>query len=236
MSISQSIVDAKKLLRESRYGALATSNADGSPYASLVSLATTMDGSPITLISGLALHTQNLARDNRASLLLASVGGGDPLVSPRISISVRVEISEEPSVRRRFLARNPDAAMYADFPDFSFRKLTMLGAHLVAGFGRIVDLSAADLTTDLSGAEDLVATEESAVAHMNEDHADALALYATRLLGQQPGAWRMTGVDPEGMDLLLGDEIARLPFPEPVRSGRELVSRLRQLGDTARSG
>ena len=71
-------------------------------------------------------------------------------------------------------------------------------AHLVAGFGRIVDLAAEDILTDLAGAEALIEAEAGAVAHMNADHADALRLYATKLLGAPDGDWRCTGCDPEG--------------------------------------
>lgn len=226
--------EAKQLIRLARYGTLATLNPDGAPYASLISLATEQDGTPVTLISGLARHTANIARDSRASLMLSQIGSGDPLVSPRVSIAVRVEETTDPVTRRRFLTRNPDAALYADFPDFTFRRLVPSGAHLVAGFGRIVDLPPSELLTDLNGAEELAGAEEGAIQHMNDDHADALELYATRLLGLPSGAWRATGVDPEGMDLRLGDDAARLNFPGRVQNGQELVAALRILAAQAR--
>ena len=77
--------------------------------------------------------------------------------------------------------------------------------HLVAGFGRIVDLKPSDVLTDLSGAEELIAAEPDIVDHMNADHAGTMNLYATKLLGAQPGEWRCTSCDPEGLDMQAGD-------------------------------
>jgi putative heme iron utilization protein len=109
-----------------------------------------------------------------------------------------------------------------------------LGAHLVAGFGRIVDLTAEQLMTDLSGAAGLVEVEEEAVQHVNEDHPDTVQLYATRLLGLEPGEWRMTGVDPAGCDLAAGDRTARLEFPQRVTSAADLRKMFQRLAEAAR--
>ncbi|MBV9076184.1 MAG: DUF2470 domain-containing protein, partial [Methylobacteriaceae bacterium] len=76
---------------------------------------------------------------------------------------------------------------------------------------------------------------EGAVAHLNDDHADALALYATKLAGAPAGRWRATGLDPEGLDLLAGDLTARLRFPEPVRDAGALRSRLVEFARQARA-
>ena len=62
---------------------------------------------------------------------------------------------------------------------------------------------------------------------MNEDHADAVELYATRLLGGAPGAWRMTGIDPDGCDLVLGARALRLPFETRITNGEEARERAR---------
>ena len=68
----------------------------------------------------------------------------------------------------------------------------------------------------------MIEAEESAIAHMNADHAEAVRLYATKLLGAADGAWRLTGLDPEGLDLALGDATLRLPFPRRVATAEEL--------------
>jgi len=109
------------------------------------------------------------------------------------------------------------------------------GSHLVAGFGRIVDLSPSELLTDTSDSADLVASEEGAIEHMNEDHADALTLYATKLLGMPDGAWVTTGADPDGLDLRAGALHARLAFPEKVRNGGDLRAILVYFAKEARA-
>ena len=121
-------------------------------------------------------------------------------------------------MRRRFLARHPKAELYAGFGDFAFWRMQVVSAHLNGGFARAADLTAQDVLTDISGADEMIAGEEGAVAHMNEDHADAILLYATKLLGEEEGPWRISGLDPEGADLIAGDRTARLAFPARVTS------------------
>jgi putative heme iron utilization protein len=219
---------AKALLRTTRAGALATIDRNtGHPFGSLVNAATDIDGSPLILISRLSTHTANLENDRRASLLLASVGRGDPLAHPRLTVlgdfaPIGREDPSEARLRRRFLARHPKSELYAGFADFSFWRLAVASAHLNAGFARAADLKAADLITDIGGAENLIEAEAGAVAHMNEDHADAVQLYATRLLGAEDGPWRLTGLDPEGVDLAQGDATLRLPFTQRVTTAAAL--------------
>jgi len=227
---------AKLLLRTVRAGALATlDGGTGFPFASLVTVATDLDGSPLLLMSRLAAHTANLDRDPRASILLAQGGKGDPLAHPRLTVLGRIARTEEPRARARFLARQPKAKLYAGFADFAVWRMDMTGAHLNGGFARATTLSAEEIRTDLSGAEDLLAVEESAVAHMNEDHGEALGLYATRLAGAPAADWRATGLDPEGIDLAAGDAVARVPFDRRVADGAELRRLLVEMAQRARS-
>jgi heme iron utilization protein len=219
---------AKRLLRTARAGSLATLDRNtGHPFASLVNVATDVDGSPIILVSRLSTHTANLENDGRASILVAAAGKGDPLAHPRLTIvgafgQVPCGTAEEPRVRRRFLARHPKSALYAGFADFSFWRLAVVSAHLNGGFARAADLKAADVITDLAAAESLIEAEDGAIAHMNEDHAEAVRLYATKLLGGADGDWRLTGLDPEGLDLALGDATLRLPFPQRITDPQAL--------------
>jgi heme iron utilization protein len=221
----------KRLLREAGKGALATLLPGGAPYASLVTVATAMDGAPLLLLSRLARHTANVGADPRVSLLLEAEHERDPLEGARVSLSGTLSRTEDPAARRRFLAHHPSAEAYAGFADFAFWRLEMSGAHLVAGFGRIVDLKAEDLSTDLGGAERLIEAEESALIHMNEDHRDAIARYATKLLADEAGDWRMVSLDPEGCDLMLSERVRRLEFPHRVTDAgalREVFARLVQ--------
>ena len=125
--------------------------------------------------------------------------------------------------------------MFANFADFAFYRMEITRAHLVAGFGRIVDLKPQDMLTDISDAQALVEAEADAIAHMNADHADACRLYATRLLGAPDGDWRCVGIDPEGLELQHGRTALRLPFPQRVTAPGPLRAVLKQLADEARA-
>jgi putative heme iron utilization protein len=231
---------AKALLRATRAGTLGTLDRHtGHPFASLVNVATDLDGSPVILTSRLSTHTANLEADGRASVLLAQTGKGDPLAHPRLTVLgafARVERdgADEARVRRRFLARHPKSELYAGFGDFSFWRLRVASAHLNGGFARAADLSARDVLTDLAGADELIAAEEGAVEHMNSDHADSTRLYAMKLLGENDGPWRISGLDPDGADLAAGDRTARLAFRERVTSGGALRQALVALAKQAR--
>jgi putative heme iron utilization protein len=143
---------------------------------------------------------------------------------------------ELPRIRRRFLARHPKSELYAGFGDFSFWRLKTVSAHLNGGFARAADLKAADVMTDIVGAENLIDAEDGAVTHMNDDHAEAVRLYATKLLGAEDGPWRLTGLDPDGLDLARGDATLRLPFPQRVIDAERLRKVVVELAAKARSG
>jgi len=234
------LAEAKQLLRSVRTGALATSTPERTPFASLVTVATVPDGSPILLVSRLAKHTQHLEADPRLSLLLARVGEGDPLAHPRLTIlgtAARVtDPAERAALRARFLAKHPRAELYADFPDFSFWLVGIERAQLVGGFGRQGSFEGTSLRTSLDAAEGLVAAEAGALAHLDADHKTTLALYATVLAGEPEGDWHATGLDPEGLDLACGDRTARIAFPGPVRTPEELRKSLVELAELARKG
>jgi putative heme iron utilization protein len=230
---------AKSLLRRRRQGALATLMAgSGDPYCSLVNVASHADGSPILLISRLAVHTRNILADPRVSLMLDERAAGDPLEGARIMLAGRAEEASEgelDTLRRRYLNAHPSAENFANFKDFSFFRIRPSGAHLVAGFGRIVDLEPEQFLTDIGDAGALLGAEQGAVEHMNADHREAMNLYATRLLGAEAADWRCTGCDPEGIDLQAGSATLRLDFPERVTGPGELRKILVKLAEQARA-
>lgn len=232
---------AKALLRATRAGTLSTLDRNtGHPFGSLVNVATDAEGRPLILVSRLATHTANLEVDPRASLLLAETGKGDALAHPRLTVlgsmaPVPPDGAEVAAIRRRFLARHPKSELYAGFADFSFWRMAVVSAHLNGGFARAADLTAADVLTDFSDAEALAAIEGEAVAHMNADHADALRLYATKLLGAPDGNWTCIGLNPEGIELQQGQNALWLPFPVRVTAPGSLRQVLKQLADEARS-
>jgi putative heme iron utilization protein len=230
---------ARTLLRRRREGALATLMAgSGDPYCSLVNLASQPNGAPILLISRLALHTQNILADPRVSLMLDERGPKDPLQGARIMVAgtareaagAAAEVSQ-----RRYLAAHPAAGGFLKFKDFSFFEIAIQQIHLVAGFGRIIDLTPDQVLTDLRGAEALVAAEAEICTHLNTDHREALALYATRLIGAKAARWRCSGCDPDGLDLQSRATTLRLDFPHRVKTPAALRQMLKRLAAQARA-
>jgi putative heme iron utilization protein len=219
---------ARRLIRGRGRAALATSldrdddHADlgRHPYASLVATACDTAGNPLLLLSDLAQHSANIKTDSRVSLLFEDTGAhADPLAGPRLSLLGDARRVDDPvddnAARARFVARHPTAARYAGFADFRLYRVAASRGHLVAGFGRIewIDGAALRVAGDVAA---LAEAESVIVEHMNRDHAAAVALYAARLLHKDSEGWRMTGIDPEGIDLCNGAETARLEFPETV--------------------
>jgi heme oxygenase (biliverdin-IX-beta and delta-forming) len=210
--------ECRRLMRRQSHAVLATTLAAepaGQPYASLVAVACDLDASPLLLLSDLAQHSRNIAANRRVSLLFDGgpdvAAAGDPLAAPRLSLLGEAVRVDDPSLSARFTARHPSAAVYAGFADFHLYRITLGRGHLVAGFGRISWVEPDELRF-APDARALAAAEAEIVAHMNADHADAVALYAIRLLDLPGDDWRMTGIDPEGLDLHREHAAARLDF------------------------
>lgn len=229
------IGEAKRLLRTIRAGCLATLDEHGRPFATLVNVATASDGAPILLLSRLAAHTRYLEARPACSILLAQSGKGDPLAHPRLTVSGALARDADPVLRARFLSRHPKSELYAGFADFSFWRMKVEGFHLNGGFARAADFAPQEILTDLGGADELLAAEESALEHLNEDHADALRLYAAHFDSQPEARWHATGIDPEGLDLSAGDRTSRIRFPQRIVAPKDLRGILAQLAAEARS-
>jgi heme iron utilization protein len=214
-------LEARKLLRRARTAALATLNRDGEgPYVSVVNIATDVNGWPIILISRLAWHTRNLLINQKASILVSELpDSGDALTGPRVTIMGRFVPASGEAMKRRYLARHPAAQGYAGFSDFSFWRLEPQKIHAVAGFGRIETMAPDEVFLD---SPDISAIEMSAIAHLNEEHSDAVRRYATQLLGAPDGPWAVASVDGDGAVLVLGEESLVLQFETPVNSAQEL--------------
>lgn len=223
--------EVRRLVRQARTGTLATINRDGGiPYASLVNVATDVDGRPLILVSRLAWHTRNLEADTRASLLVASLPGkGDALTGARVTVMGRFVEAGDARLRRRYLARHPEAAMYVDFPDFGLWLMEAGTVHAVAGFGRIETLPANEVFPPSAA---IMEIEESALLHMNLDHRDAVQRYAASISGEDKGEWRMAAIDPDGFDLTDGSRSLRLAFPAPVSDAESLRAAFVTLSST----
>ncbi|APR84514.1 Putative heme iron utilization protein [Minicystis rosea] len=215
---------------------------EGYPYGSLVTVADDR-GRPLLLISQLAEHTQNLTSRAEASILLAEVAppNASPLSVARVTLlgpCRPVPEADREAARAAFLAVHPDAEQYASFKDFAFHRLEPSAVRYVGGFGRMSWVSAADY---LAAEPDPIAPQaEGILAHMNDDHADAVLAYARGLAGEVDATIAtMTAVDRYGFDLALetprGSKTARLAFASEVASTDEVRRALVALVKTARA-
>lgn len=218
--------EARTLVARATRGALSTLAVEppGYPFGSVAPYGLLADGTPVLFMSAMAEHTRNLDADPRAALLVTEGdGGGDPLAVGRVTLLGRVEvITEDPDVaqaREAYLAANPDAAGYIDFGDFSFRRLVVERVRWVGGFGRMAWADPGDYATAVPDPTREVAA--GAIAHLNDDHPDAL-LCAAQAFGGHPDATsaRAERIDRYGIDLVLatprGPAAARVGFGEPV--------------------
>ena len=232
-------LEVRELIRGRDRAALATALPAGAsaawPYASLVLVAVDHDLSPVLLLSDLAEHSRAIASDPRVSLLFDGTGGlAQPLTGPRVTLLGRAAKTDDERLKLRFLRHHPDAALYAGFGDFNLYRVTLERAHLVGGFGKIRWIEPGELLA-VPPLPDLAESEAGIVSHMNEDHADAVQLYASRLLGLPGEAWRMVGIDREGLDLRQGGNVARLAFESALSTAAEARQTLVSLVQRARA-
>ncbi len=207
----------------------------GRPYAALVTTAFAADASPILLLSQLSEHARNLAVDPRVALLFETASRRrNPQTGPRVTVVGRIARSPDEADRRRFLARHPDAALYADFADFGFYRMTVERAHFVGGFARAHWIRGEDFVLSGSGPAAIVAAEEGVLDHMNADHGEAVALYARVVLGRRGSGWRLSGVDPDGIDLASKDATGRIDFGQVAQGVDDLRAALVSLAADAR--
>ncbi|HVR64457.1 MAG TPA: DUF2470 domain-containing protein [Polyangia bacterium] len=211
---------ARVLLGRERAGVLSTISVHrtGYPYGSVTPYAPSRRGQPIVLISTLAAHTKNLLADPRASLYVGDrAAADDPQAGGRVSLlgrAARVPDGETADARARYLARHARARDYFKTHDFQLWELAVEELRLIAGFGRIAWLPGAVMARD-PDADPLRADAADICAHMNDDHADALATFC-RAAGQDPTGARMVGVDALGFDVEAAADRLRVDFPDEV--------------------
>lgn len=229
--------EARLLLRRARICALGTSNREPrGPYVSLANIATDGRGHPVIFISKLAWHTRNIEADPLASLMVSEIPAeGDALTGPRITVMGRFEQLAATEIAARYAHHHPAARTYLDFPDFSFFHLKPEKIHAVAGFGRIETMEPDEVFLPESAAAAVMAAAQGAVDHMNADHADAVELYAVKLLGAQPGKWRITAIDPDGAHLELDGKVMRLAFDRPAAAAADLRQAFVAMANKARN-
>ncbi len=216
--------EARLLLRAARAGTLATS-AQGQPFASLVTPATTPDLSVLLLLSSLSEHTRHLRAEPRCALLVAGQpAGANPQTAPRLTVTGLAEPDPDPALKARFLAVHPYAQLYADFGDFAVWRIRPLAGLFVGGFARAVRLRASDLLPD-----------PAAVTAVEAAAADILAQAQPHAIAGHPGAWTLTGLDTDGCDLAQAETVLRIPWRTPAADAAAIRMELHRLSDPARS-
>ena len=222
---------ARCLLRAARSGTLAT-QSDGRPFASLVTPAVTPDGAVLLLLSALSAHTRHLRADPRCALLVAGQPvNANPQTAPRLTVVACAQPEPDPALRRFWVGRHPYAALYADFADFSLWRLVTLSGHYVGGFGLARKL-AADALAPPAQTVSTQAAQDSALARWNDSQADALAAVARGAGGA--GAWRLLGLDPDGIDLVQDETVVRVAFDRPATGPDGVETALTHLVQAAR--
>jgi putative heme iron utilization protein len=219
--------EARTLIAATNVAALATLTPEGDPWASLITYGALSDGAPVLCLSHLAEHGRNLLGDSRASLVVTQRDGpADPLAAARATLAGHVErpvgAAELAAARAVHLGAVPAASTYLDFSDFSLWVLRVDRVRWVGGYGR---MNSASGTAYAAAEPDPVASEAaSAIAHLNEDHADALLVIGQQLGGYpDASAARCSGLDRRGIDLVLDTPRGRAPTR--VAFGGELADR-----------
>ena len=231
---------ARTLVYMGRIGNLSTLSRKqpGFPFGSLMPYGLDDHGRPIFLISSMAMHTQNLQADPRASLLVTQEGtDSEPLGASRVTLVGNVlpaPNAEVAEARRLYLARHANSKYWVDFEDFSFYHMNVVDVYYVGGFGVMGWVSASEY--DRSQPDPLADSMAEIMQHMNTDHGDALALLARTFAGIESQEVVMTSVDRLGFHVRLktqdGTRGARIGFLREVRSPTEarevLVEMVRQ--------
>ncbi len=198
---------ARTLMHSGRIGTLSTLSRKqtGFPFGSLMPYGLDNEGRPIFLISTMAMHTQNLQADPRASLFVTEPdASGDPLGSSRVTLIgnvTRVPQAELATARTVYVTGYPDSKYWVDFDDFSFYRMDLLDVYYVGGFGVMGWVAASDYAQ--AQPDPLVEHKSDIIHHMNADHKDALILLAKRYAGIDAQQAEMTAVDRLGFHVRL---------------------------------
>jgi len=226
-----------------RVGSLSTLSRKrtGWPFGSVMPYALDDIGRPLFLISSMAMHTQNLAEDNRASLLV-NPDSSDPLGAARVTLMGEVSQvleTDVAAVRKAYLARHENAKYWVDFEDFAFHRMEIADVYFVGGFGVMGWVTAEDYI--MAESDPLAEAAPAIIEHMNKDHADSLLLLAKVFSGVEADQATMTSVDKLGFHLRLksadrvrGVRIAFLVQVRTVADTRKVMEQMVRLArDTA---
>ncbi len=217
---------ARTLVHLGRIGSLSTLSLKqpGFPFGSLMPYGLDALGRPIFLISTMAMHTQNLRADPRASLFVTQPDAGeDPLGASRVTLIgnvATVPTGEVAEARKLYIARYENSKYWVDFEDFSFYRMEVVDVYYVGGFGVMGWVAASEY--DRAAVDPLADAAPGIIQHMNADHEDAMILLARVFAGIESEEAAMTAVDRLGFHV-------RLKTPEGIRGAR--IAFLREVRD-----
>lgn len=246
--MSKQSEEVRALLQKERNAVLCTvsKKIEGWPFGSISPYAMTGAGDPVILISEIAEHTRNLRADARASLIVQDSNAiKDPQAGARVTLIGYAMPVPEPYLEdagRRYLQLFPNSAGYFDAHDFTLFQIKVSQVRFIGGFGEIYWLDRQELiaeTTD-PNVDPIALHAEGICDHMNEDHADALRMYAAAFADTQAESSRMISVDSRGFDMIAlaggAHKHLRLNFSSPVTTTEEvravmvdMVRRARQI-------
>lgn len=218
---------AKTVLHTCRFAALATIDPVSSyPYTTVTNIAVEPDGTPFFFAARLTLHARNIEADTRISLTLAPFGKGDALTEPRLTLvgrAVPIPADEMDKAKAAYLARYPKSKLYLSLPDTLLFRLNVEGVQINGGPARNAsNITPVDIRTELAGAENL----ETEIPRLNAIKGEASRLAA--LAGKKSGTWKITSIDPDGINLAASADLARLWFESRVENLNQLAKALNQ--------
>ena len=240
MSIKKSdaIFHSRQLVRAGRSAALSTilSSNDGWPYTSFVTYATDQSCDLIFLFSDISDHTRNIKADPRVSVLVEQASSRkNPQTGQRVTLIGKIKKTKDANHTNRFLSCHPNAEMYAGFSDFNFYHMRAEQIHFIGGFASSFWHKDGEFQIKPKLAQLIKEAEADILAHMNADHADAIDLFANKLLRRKGYGWKMIGIDADGIDLIKNERLARLAFSSPLSNASDARVKLIALVSKARS-
>jgi hypothetical protein len=217
---------ARTLAAIGRIGSLSTHSRkfSGFPFGSMMPFAVDDQGRPVFFISTMAMHTQNLHQDARASLLITQPGAvEDPLGAARLTLIGEVKLAPADEVRELYLSHYENARFWQDYTDFAYYRLEVAGVYFIGGFGVMGWIPAEEYAA--AAPDPLAPVAQEIIRHMNADHADALRRIAGHDAGETPDEASITAVDRLGFHLRMrsGDRVhgRRIAFPREVKDRNE---------------
>jgi len=232
--------EARQFLRSTHSGLLSTFSAkfEGYPFGSVAPFVLNQQGEPVILISTLAEHTKNIAKNPNVSLLVFS-GAEDLQANSRLTLIGQALPTDksDTNLRARYLRYLPQAASYFDMHDFAFYRIVISQARYIAGFGKMGWMEGINLQLP----ENQLAEQEAGIVeHMNADHADSMVSYCLHYHGVKPAQAEMLGIDCDGFDVktILDDgNVSRLRFnfEQPIHDALSARAALVAMSKASRS-